>query len=669
MQKMNKNILEAIQPKSIAIVGASSHPEKIGYQILANLIDGGYKGYIYPVNLKNETILGKKVYASLDQITRIVDLVVIALPRDLVLSTVQQCVKKNVSMIAVISAGFSEFDQRGNELQSEIVGLCEKNNIHLLGPNCLGFINNDQKLNATFSNGSPDMGPLSFLSQSGALISSVIDWSRQTGMGFNKIFSLGNKSILGENDLLELLYSDPKTEVILGYFESFDINNDLTKLLTRYAKTKPTIFLLGGKSSVGATAAKSHTGSIVTPYLTLKTYLTQLGVVVASDIEELFLFAKAFSKVKKIRGDKVVIVSNAGGPAVAATDSVVENGLSLAELSQSTQDSLTKVLQSGSSIKNPVDLLGDAVAIDYQKAIQIVADDKNVDAILVLATPQSNTPISDIATDIAKTKSKKPIFASFIGGEAVTIADSILNKSDVPCFDYPEDAIRSIRATRNFSNDSVRELALVSDGKKIFQESQKFEIIKEYKLPIVEYTKITQAHELEIAVQNCGFPIVMKTANPSIIHKMDGGGVILNIDNLESAKSAFEKIGSPAIIGKMIKTSHEVFLGLKKDINNNVITAFGTGGIYAELYEDLSYRVNLRSSDSVLEMISETTMGKILAGARNQQSFDLDQLSDIILRANQMISDFDNIVEIDFNPIIVSRDGYYIVDARIINKG
>ncbi len=667
MKKTRQNhISGAIRPESIAIVGASASPEKVGYQILDNLIVSGYSGKIFPVNPKADKILTKKVYSSLKAIRSNIDLVVIAIPRDFVLDAVKEAIEKGASMICVITAGFAEFDAEGKKIQKEIVSLCRDANVHLLGPNCLGFINNNANINVTFSKGTPVNGPISFISQSGALISSVIDWSKQTKMGFSKIFSLGNKAMLGEVELLEMLYRDPSTEVVLGYFESFDITNELTKVLEKYSKTKPTIFLLGGKSSIGATAAKSHTGSIVTPYLTLKTYLDHIGVIVASNIEELFLFAKIFSKNSRIAGDKIAIVSNAGGPAVAATDSLAQNNLNLATLDTKTSKTLSQILQNASSFKNPVDLLGDASENAYAQAVDAVIEDENVDAVIVLATPQSNTPIKEIATNLAAKKFNKPVFASFIGGETVSVVPEILDKSRVANFDYPEDAIRSIRALLDFSTHSHAEISLAKIAERKFSESGKFDALKRHNLPVVEYMNIKSESELLGAITKVGFPLVMKTANPEVIHKMDGGGVILDIKSIEEAKNAFQRIGSPAIIGKMVKMVHEVFLGLKKDANGNILTAFGTGGIYAEVYQDLAYRVNLRNSDDVISLIRSTAMGKILDGARNQKKFNLDQLAEIVLRSNQLIADYSNISEIDFNPLIAADDGYYIVDARII---
>lgn len=664
---MDSNITKLINPKSIAIVGASADPQKIGYQMLSNLIESGYLGEVFPVNPKGGEILGKKVFSSLSEISQDIDLVAIVVPRQFVLGVVEECAQIKVSAIEIISAGFAESDDEGKKLQTEIVEICQKNNITLLGPNCLGFINNAAKINISFSKGTPAQGPLSFLSQSGALISSVIDWSKTSGIGFDKIFSLGNKAILGENEILKLLYEDADTNVVLGYFENFEISNVMTEILVENAKKKPTIFLIGGKSEGGASAAKSHTGSIVTSYLTLKTYFAELGIILAENVEDLFLYAWLFSKVQNVAGNRVAVVSNAGGPAVITTDAILQNNLELAKLSETTKQSILSE-QPDAIVHNPVDLLGDATADQYLSALNIISQDENVDAIMVVTTPQSNTNIEEIAQKIASVKSPKPIFTSFIGGNSSKIANEIFANSSVLNFDYPEDAIRSIGILFGFSNKEIEHVGVANKGSKIFDVNTKNQILLEYDLPIVEYVKVESDTDLPNALTKTGFPAVVKTAKTDVVHKMDGGGVALNLVDENTVKQAIEKIGYPIIIGKMIKTKHEIFVGLKKDNFGNIITAFGTGGIYAELYEDMSYRINLDNLESAKKMILETKMGQILNGARGQNVYNLDKLAETMLSANRLVADFDDIVEIDFNPIIATENDYFIVDARIVNK-
>jgi len=661
---MNKDFKSCIAPKSIALIGASNNKEKVGFQIFKNILDAGYKGTVYPINIKGGEILDHKVYKSVLDIKDRVDLCIIAIPEPLVSDVVSECIAKKACGIVVISAGFSEIGEEGARIEREIAEKCEKNGIFLLGPNCLGLINSDADLNATFAKGMPEKGSISLISQSGAIISSLIDMSRNMPIGFSKIFSLGNKASLSEKELLEFLYSDPETKVVVGYIESLKVSSELTEILRANAKKKPTILLFGGKSAFGAKAAKSHTGSVVTSYLALKTYLTQAGVILADDLLDLLLYARIFTAYQKIGGKNIAIISNAGGPAIAASDAISEQGLAMAELEQKTKDQLSTYFRKEANINNPVDILGDASDLDYQKALEVVLMDKNVDGILLLLTPQTSTKINETAEIVAKYKGGKPLVSSFVGGAILSNAKEIIEESGKPCFSFPEEAVASLSALNIFSNKKQC-IELPKSSHALFLEKQKNDAFKKFNLPVLTYKSVSNDPELLEYAKEIGYPVVLKTDDPTG-HKTDKNGVIVNIQNAVELKKSALKIGFPAIVGKMVKGDFELMLGIKKDESIGTTVLFGTGGIYSEIYADFNYAIAPLSDEMAKELILNTKIGKILGGVRGRSGYNIDQLAKTVINAVNFADNYSNIKEMDFNPIIVNKEGYFMVDVRII---
>ncbi|MFA4996290.1 MAG: acetate--CoA ligase family protein [Patescibacteria group bacterium] len=660
-----EKIEQLVNPSSVAIIGASADSTKIGYQITNNLISGHFVGKIFPVNPKEDKILGLKAYADISLIKEQVDLAVIVIPAQFVLQIIKQCAENHVKSIIIISAGFAEIGEDGEKLQDEIVEVCREAGITMLGPNCLGLINTDAKLNASFAQLMPKEGNISFVSQSGAMIAALIDWSKSASVGFNKIFSMGNKADIREESVLEYLYNDSSTKVIVAYFEQINVNKELTELFVKYSKIKPTIVLFGGKTSLGAKAASSHTGSVISSYLAVETYLKQAGVIVASNLSEIFMYCQLFSNYQKINGDNVAIVTNAGGPGIVTCDELFARNLNLAKLSEKTTELLSKICRPCANINNPVDILGDATKEDYQKTLGVVEADPNINSILVLLTPQSATDALGTAQMIADFSSSKPIISVFIGGENLSEARTVIEKSNKPCYVSPDEAVHSLETLVAF-NKNLPKLLPLEKGNDTFNESNKNECLKKFNLPILEYSKVESIDELKKHSLNIGYPVVLKTAKSEIVHKSDSGGVKLNIQNDAELEEAFSELGSPVIIGKMVKGKHEIFLGIKKDPNIGTLVAFGTGGIYSEIYKDLSYRVAPISKNVALDMINETKIGQVLNGARGQDKYDFDKLSEVIVNAAKFADAYENIKEIDFNPLIASYPDFYIVDVRII---
>ena len=661
MDKLEK----LISPTSVAVIGASSNPEKLGFQIVRNIKESGFQGAIYPINIKGGSVLSLKMSPSVLDIEDSIDLAVVAIPSAFIIETLEECVAKHIHAVIIISSGFAEIGEAGQKLQDQAASICRENNIALLGPNCLGLINCDNHLNASFASSMPKQGNVALVSQSGAIVSGLIDWSKENGVGFSKIFSIGNKALLEESDLLEYLYQDQSTKVIVLYLEQLSVSDKLTRTLVNNSALKPTIVLFGGKSSFGAEAAASHTGSIVSSYTSISTYLSEAGVILADGFQDLFTYIKVFSKYQNKIGRKIGIVTNAGGPGIATCDIVAKLDLQLAKPSSKTVEILASKLRPEASLHNPIDILGDGTPSDYGLAVSTLVEDPEIDALIVLLTPQSGTNIPEISNILAEIRSDKPILFVYIGGERVSPGVKFLVEAGKLCFSYPDDAARGLAALHQFSK-TRGELLIPCSANLTYNESEKFQLLDKYALPVLKYELCENIDEAIDIAERVGFPVVLKTAKTEVTHKSDEGGVILNIKDEETLREAYAKIGSPAILGKMISPRFEIFLGIKKDPKVGSIIAFGTGGIFSEIYNDFSYRVAPVSTDSTLRMIEETKMGKLLKGARGQKPLDLVKLSSVIINTARFANDFINIKEIDFNPIIADDENYYIVDTRII---
>lgn len=655
-----------INPRSIAVVGASASPEKIGHQILNNIISGGFAGAVYPVNPKGGEIMGLKTYSDISDINEEIDLAVIAIPGVLVEAAVESLAKVKTKAIVIISAGFAEVGEDGAKRQEHIAKICREADIELLGPNCLGLINTAANVNTTFARGLPPRGNVSFISQSGATITALIDWSISSSVGFSKIFSLGNKALLKEADILEFLYKDPETSVIIGYLENLAVDDQLTHVLAAGCVRKPTIMLYGGKGNLGVRAAKSHTGAMVSSYLSVKTYLEQAGVIVAETLEDLLLYTRTFSHYRKIEGDRFAVVTNAGGLGVVVSDELEASGLAMPSLASEAQELLRTKLREEANVTNPIDVLGDADEKAYRIAIEAAVKDPQIDGVILLLTPQSATHIKETAQVISAYEGEKPLIPAFIGGESLIEARSDIEKAMKPCFDLPEEAVKAARALVKFSRVHPQILPSAK-RKKVFDENQKAQILADYKLPALEYLETSEISELKDFAEKNGYPVVLKTANPEVIHKSDAGGVKLDIKDDEELESKHKELGGgPVIIGKMVRSRHELFVGAKRDSQVGTIMAFGSGGIFAEILNDMSYRVAPVNIEMATAMIRETKIGKILSGARGQKKYDHRKIAEIISNTSRLVTDFDNIAEVDFNPVLVSDDGFHIVDARIV---
>jgi acetyltransferase len=686
-------------PNSVALIGASRTKGKVGYEILKNLLQGKYKGKVYPVNPKAKKILGKKCFASVLDIAEKIDLAVIMVPAKVVPQVLEECGRKKIQGAIIISAGFKEIGKEGARLEDKIKKIGQKYNIKILGPNCLGVINTKNNLNTSFTSGFPKKGGISFISHSGGAMVALIDWSLKSGLGFNKIISFGNRADLEENEALEYLIADPTTDLILMYLEGFEDGRRFIEIAQR--SKKPIIVFKVGKTEEAQQAISSHIGAIAGSKEAVEAALEKAGVIQASNFEEFFALANAFAWQPLLKNNKIAIITNTAGPGIMAVDAVKSqkyNELELARFETKTIKFLKKNLPKAASVNNPVDLLGDALAERYQMAIEAVLKDKNVDGVIVILTPQAMAEKDETAKIIGKLfrkYSNKPILTSFIGGQDIKSALKILAKNKIPNYDYPEVAVEVMKKLKVKSQKSKVKLKIKSKisprvksqitdilektkREKLRQvetlDAEK--ILKHYKIPVIKSYLIKNTTEAIKIAKKISYPVVLKIADPKIIHKTEKGGVKLDIKgdkelllSLRELRHTSKKaIVSSIILQKMITQGQEVIIGMKQDPQFGPLLMFGLGGIFIEVIKDVSFGLAPLSRQEAKEMIFKIKGSRILAGFRGQKSSDINSLVDILVKLSQLSLDFPEIKEIDLNPIKVFEKGKksVCVDAKVL---
>ncbi len=696
------NLNSIFYPKSIAIIGASTEVGHVGNDIVKNLVKQGYKGKIYPVNPKATKLYDLKCYPNILAIKGGVDLAIVVVPSCIVPTVLQEAAKKKIKGAIVISAGFKEVDNF--DLEKQIKDICQKNNIALVGPNCLGVINPENKMNASFANIMPPNGNIAFISQSGALCTAILDYAQKLDIGFSKFVSVGNKALMSEADMFNYLAKDKKTKVVAMYVEQLTNAPALiaaAKKLTHGKNPKPIIAIKSGRTSAGASASASHTGALAGNDAAYEALFIQAGIIRVETIQELFDYLRVFTHNELPKGDRVAIITNAGGPGVLTTDMVILKGLKLAPISSTTITALKKHLPLYANFKNPIDVLGDARADRYEAAINILEKDKNVDSIIVILTPQSMTEFSKTAQAIvdAKKKNKKPIVASFMGGHLVNLGVKILRSHGVSTFNFPESAAASLGALTDFKfiekekNNSKFVFKKIEKEiiNKIFEEAKarkqiffpevdSLPILAHYGFPTLPTYTATTADEAEKIVAKIGKKVAMKIVSPDILHKTDSGGVMLNVKPEDAANSFKEIITrvkknlptakiEGVLINEMIKEKGvEMILGAVKDSGLGHTIMVGLGGVYVEVFKDVAFGLAPLTHGDAHKMLSKLKSKSILDGARGQTVMDTNALIDCVGRLSQLLMDFPNIKELDINPLLVlpKEKGVKVLDARIV---
>jgi acetyl coenzyme A synthetase (ADP forming)-like protein len=700
-----QNLVKIFNPKSIAVVGTNNVKGTVPYDILFNILKTEFTGVVFPVSPGEKSICSVKAYKYVVDITDPIDLAIIVFPSAVCHMALEQCGQKGIKGVVIISAGFKEVGEKGLEREKQLRQIAEKYGISIIGPNCLGIINTDPliNLNASFARKMPEQGNIGFLSQSGALCTAVLDYAQAKHIGFSKFISFGNKVDISEIDLIYYLMEDDKTRVILLYLEEVTDGRALMQAaqdVTRLSG-KPVLLLKAGRTEAGASAAASHTGSLAGNDEIFDAAFKQAGIIRCDNIEEMFNIAMAFAYQPAPRSNKVAIITNAGGPGVLTTDAAIRDGLQLAKFSEEITREFKKALPANANIKNPVDVVGDARADRYNIALNGAFREDDVDAVFVILTPQSMTDIETIAREVVKVSKQysKPVYASFMGEADVATGVDILLRNKIPHYILPESMCRSFSRVYRFYRDLDKEphpqhVYPDADTKTVHSildeaihnnhlylpDNEAGKILKIYGFPIVEGKLATSPEEAASVARNIGFPVVMKIISDDIVHKSDVKGVVLNVNSGKEARKTYAAMTRQVLqikpearikgieVSKMILSGEEVILGIKRDPSFGPVIMFGLGGVYVEVFKDVSFRIapiDEIIADSMIKQIKSYT---ILKGIRGKMPRDIPAIRECLIRLSQLALECPQIKELDINPLIVLEEnkGCYVADARIM---
>jgi len=687
-----------LRPASVAIVGASRTPGKVGHAVVANLLGGGFEGAIYPINPQTEEILAQRCFASLSAVTEPIDLCVVAVPPARVRQAVEEALAARVRAVAILTAGFKEVGEEGAEQEREIAALCQSRRVPLMGPNCLGLINAHHNMNATFAPAMPPPGAISVISQSGALCVAILDSAASEGLGLATTVSLGNKADLDEVDFLQALAEDPDTGVIAGYLESIDNGEEFLKRAQEAASIKPVVILKVGITASGARAASSHTGSLAGADIAYGAAFKRSGVIRAETFEALFDYARAFAMQPIPAGPRVTVITNAGGPGIMAADAAEMSGLELPSPDEATTVALRASLPDTAAVGNPVDVIGDADPDRYLAAFEILQASAETDAIVVIATPQNMTQPTALARRLAAAhEGSKPLLAAFLGGDEVDEARQLLTSLGIPNYPSPERALGALKAMTDYAAWRSRPPRIVThypvnrrrvdrllrwhrrmDLQRIGEVEAK-EILRAYDFRIPDGQLVETAEQAVEIAEWIGYPVVLKIVSPDIVHKSDAGGVRLNLASPDKVRDAFDLLMLRAsrrlpdahlrgtLIEKMGRRGREVILGMTRDPQFGPMLMFGLGGIFVEVMKDVTFHLAPITAEEAMQMLQGTRSYALLEGARGQSPVDLDAIAAGLQRISQLSTDYPEIVELDINPFIVSGvgGGAYVADARM----
>jgi acetyltransferase len=694
----NAKLHSLLCPDSIAIIGASRNPVKLGHVIVSNILEAGYKGKLYPVNPAGGEILDLPVIPSIAELPKPPDLALIVLPREKVLQAMRELADAQVSAICVITAGFRETGRDGFDLEMEMAELARRKKITLLGPNSLGLVNTSCGLDATIAQTRPKPGSIAFFSQSGALCSAILDWADGENIGFSKFISLGNKAGLSEADVIEALGEDPDTKVIIGYLESVDDGEKFLRKAQAVTADKPVIMIKAGTTQAGARATSSHTGSIAGSVVASTAAFRQAGIIEVRELESLFDLARAFAEQPLPKGPNLTIVTNSGGPGILAADACEEAGLNLARPSQKTLDILTKALPPFAAIYNPIDIIGDAKADRYRVTLDAVAQDEFTHSIMVLLTPTASAEIVETAQatiDMAK-ECDKPVFACFMGDQRIGPGRDMLLAAGIPCYGYPEPAVRAIQAMYAhyqwqhrpypvevcFRRDKGKGERIIRNARKIGLSELPFndamDMAMAYELPIPETRLVRTSDQAVRAAKKLGYPVALKIVSPYLRSRGDVNGVALNLATPRDVRDAWldittrfqRKQPDGYLAGCLVQTmgpvkAREVVVGFTQDPQFGPLISFSLAGPSADVLGDISYRLAPLTLQDAQEIVREIKSFPLLQGVRGERPVSLAAIEDILLSMSQMATDFPEIQEAVLSPVLLNEEGAMVTDLRI----
>jgi len=649
--------MSLLQPKSIAVIGASAVKTKVGGQIMTRL--SRFSGKVYPVNPQHKRLYGQRCYPSIISIPTPVDQAIIAIPAPLVPAAVADCIHKAVQSIVIISSGFSEAGAVGSQREEEIKAMIKPTRTKILGPNCFGYANPSLNLDLTFAKTTPPQGNIALISQSGAIGSYLFDWAQTEHLGFSKFISLGNRLGVGENDLLKILAQDKLTKVIALYLESFKNPSEFLAIASRVNRIKPIIVIFGGRSSVGRQAAQSHTAALSPPTALVDTLIKQSGSLQANSLEELTNLLEIFSLEPPLHDNDLAIVTNAGGPGILAADTAAAVKL---------------------DVSRPVDVFGDALARDFSAAFNQVIKDKVKDAFLIILSPQTMTQLEATCTAIVKQFSlvKKPIIVSLLGGEITAPAKEILRRQQIATIDFPQSAVRYLSRLYQYWHQHrhfylyprrfpVCRKKLISLPYGLLTWRQKVKLTKLFNLNLVK-TCFAQENNLSAIINDLGYPLVLKSDPSELIHRTGNKAIYLNLNSFSAVKQRFKQLKqklSLVLAQPQIGDGQEIFLGISREGNFPPLLTFGSGGIYAEVYRDIK-QIFLPVNPSILtKLVKQTKIGQILSGYRGLPKINLQPLIKIVLNLQKLVLAYPSITKIDINPVIIRQNQAVIVDIKI----
>lgn len=680
-------------PQSVAIVGASRQPSKVGYEILAGLLKGGYPGKIFPVNPTASEIQGLKAYPNLKSIGEIPDLVVLVVAAKLVPQAVQDCADLGVKAVIIISSGFKESGPEGAELEKSIIRIAKTSGLRIIGPNCIGLMVPSRKLNVSFGGDLPQPGSIGYFSQSGSLLAAIVDMARDTHLGFSKLISIGNKADVDELTIIRALGEDDETRVIAGYLETIADGDAFIRQAESISRQKPILLLKAGFTVAGARAASSHTGRLAETESAYECVFERAGVIRCESIKDQFDYARAFAYQPLPKGARVAVIANAGGAGIMATDAIEREGLQLAQFCDETRKRLShsQELSRAASINNPIDLLGDALSDRYEFALRTILDDPNVDTALVLLSPHAMTECTQTAQAVVRVANQngrnKPILACFLGAGRVAEAVRVLRDGKIPPYDSPESAVRAIKTMSRYAEWKSRPPRVVRlfnvNRRKVERIIERHIRLQQAEVGEMEAKEILEAYgfvtpeggiaatpEQAANIANqIGYPVVMKVWSPDILHKTDVGGVKTNINSEQEVIDVFDlmmyripkKLPQANILGiyveKMCTAGREVILGMNRDPRFGPLMMFGMGGRLVEVLEDVVFYPAPLTAEEARQMLVRTKTYDVLKGTRGQEGVDIGAIAEGLQRLSQLATEFPQIKEIDINPYVVGREG------------
>ncbi len=708
------NISYFFNPKSIAVIGASATAGKVGNTVLNNIIKSGYKGKVFPINPRSTEILGLKAYKSVLDVSEEIDVEIFVIPGKYVASAAEECGKKGVNGLIVISAGFKEVGGEGVEREEQLIELSKKYNMRILGPNCLGFLG--LNYNGSFAADTPKAGHIAMISQSGAMLTGMMDYSMTQAFGFSANISLGNKADMGAVDFIEYLANDEDTKVILCYLESIKDGDRFLEVLPKATRKKPVIILKSGVSEAGARAASSHTGALAGADIAYELAFKKCGVIRAKTIEDLFDYGEIFLYQPIPKKNSFAIITNAGGPGIVATDAFEREDLKFASFSEGILHSLREKLPLEAAIFNPIDIVGDAGPDRYHFTLNTVFGTENnseeitSEGALIIVTPQAQTNPTEVAKLVHEISQKylrnqsKPIVCSFIGEKSIAEGRNYLKQNHIPCYHFPDRAAHSLKTLIEYGEyrkttplneleipkydvniERVKEIfeSTRKDGRAVLLSYETSEIFDCYGIKSPK-SRLARTPREAMNLQKIIGKAVLKIASPQIIHKTDVGGIALNIDTEQKAYEAYIQIINNAkkygpqnakIYGvevqemidfKVEKKVNEIIIGMSRDPGFGPLLLFGTGGIYVDVFKDVAFALSYKfTRQDAKKLIESTKMNSLLQGVRGESSSDVEAIIDVLLRLSQLVNDNPEIVELDINPLLAFIKGYSAVDIKI----